>query len=263
MIKREFKVNLKSFIIWTSILVGMFLIVFLIYPYIVTDDTVQNLDEMMKVFPKEVLKAFNMDMTSISTAYGWLKSEGFMFVLLIVGIYSSILGGSILLKEESDKTIEYLESLPVKRSSIITNKILVSIIYIVAMILILGVFNYIALDISGDFNHKQFILLSLTPIFIGLPLFAINLFISTFLHKTRKTLGIGLGMVFIFYLFNVLSEISSKVEFMKYFSIYTLADIRNVISKIKLNPYMIIISLFITIFFIGLTYIRYDKKELI
>ena len=263
MIKREFKVNLKSFIIWTSILVGMFLVVFLIYPYIITDDTVQNLDEMMKVFPKEVLKAFNMDITSINSAYGWLKSEGFMFVLLIIGIYSSLLGSSIVLKEESDKTVEYLSSLPIKRSKIMTNKIIVSIVYIIAMILILGAFNYIALLISGDFNHKQYILLSLTPIFIALPLFSLNLFISTFMHKTKKKLGFSLGLVFLFYLFNVLSELSNKVEFLKYFSIYTLADTRNVISKIKINPAVASISLIITIIFISLSYIRYTKKELI
>ena len=263
MIKREFKVNLKSFIIWLSILLVMFLVVFLIYPYIITDETMKDMDELMKVFPEDVLKAFNMDMTSISTAYGWLKSECFMFVLLIVGFYSSILGGSILLKEENYKTIEYLSSLPIKRSNIITNKIIVSVIYIILMVIILGIFNFVALSITGDFEQKQFILLSITPIFIGLPLFAINLFISTFMHKTKKTIGISLGLVFIFYLFNVLSELSKKVEFMKYVSIYTLADIRNVILDCAINPVMVIISFIITILFVGLTYIRYNKKELI
>ncbi|MBO7443940.1 MAG: hypothetical protein J6T69_03875, partial [Methanobrevibacter sp.] len=86
----------------------MFLVVFLVYPFIITDDTVKNLDEMMKVFPPELLKTFNMDITSINSAYGWLKSEGFMFVLIVIGIYSSNLGYNILLKEEYDKTIEYL-----------------------------------------------------------------------------------------------------------------------------------------------------------
>ena len=263
MLKREFKVNLKSFIIWLSILIIMFLVVFLIYPYIITDETMKSMDELMKVFPPDVLKAFNMDMTSIETAYGWLKTEGFMFVLLIVGFYSSFLGGHILLKEENDKTIEYLGTLPIKRSKIITNKIIVSVVYITLLVLILGIFNYIALSISGDFNHKQFILLSITPIFIGLPLFAINLFISTFLHKTKKTIGISLGMVFIFYLFNILSEISSNVEFMKYFSIYTLADVRNVISNIEINLVYVVISFTITIIFIIMSYIRYEHKELI
>ena len=263
MIKREFKVNLKSFIVWTSILIGIFLVVYLVYPFIITDDTVKNLDEMMKVFPKELLKSFNMDITSINTAYGWLKSEGFMFVLIIIGLYSSIMGLNIVLKEESDKTIEYLSFLPIKRSNIMTNKIIVSIVYIILMVLILGIFNYICLLLSGDFDQKQYILLSLTPILIALPLFSINLFISTFLHKTKKTFSLSLGLVFIFYVLNVISELSSNVEFIKYFSIYTLADIRNVISKVEINSINIFISLFINIIFIIISYIRYDKKELI
>ena len=263
MLKRELKINFKSFIIWLSILIIMFLVVFLVYPYIITDETMKSMDELMQIFPEELLKAFNMDMTSISTAYGWLKSEGFMFVLLIVGFYSSILGGSILLKEENDKTIEYLGSLPIKRSKIITNKIIISIFYIIIMVLILGLFNYLALSISETFDHKQFILLSITPIFIGLPLFAINLFMSTFLHKTKKVIGISLGMVFIFYLLNVLSELSSNIEFIKYLSIYTLADVRNVITNISINLGNVIISFLITIIFIIGTYFRYNKKELL
>lgn len=263
MIKREFKANLKSFIIWMSILVGMFLVVFLVYPYIITDDTMKNLDEMMKVFPPELLKAMNMDITSINTAYGWLKSEGFMFVLLIIGFYSSMLGSNIVLKEENDKTIEYLATLPLKRKTILINKIIVSITYIFLMVLILGIFNYIALLISGELNHQQYWLLSITPLLIGFPLFALNLFISTFLHKTKKTIGISLGLVFFFYLLSVLSELSEKVDFLKYLSIYTLADTRNIISNITINPFVILVSLLITIIFIKCSYIRYNKKELI
>ena len=263
MIKREFRVNLKSFIIWLSILFIMFLTVYLIYPYIITDDTMKSMDELMKVFPEEVLRTFNMDMSSIATAYGWLKTEGFVYILLIIGIYSSFLGSNIVLKEENNKTIEYLSFLPIKRSNIMTKKIIVGITYIILMILLLGIFNYISLLLSGDFNQKEFILLSITPLFVSLPLFSINLFISTFMHKTKKNIGISLGLVFIFYILNVLSELSDKVSFLKYFSVYTLADVRNVLNNNIININNIIISLLITIIFIFLSYIRYNKKELI
>ena len=263
MIKREFKINFKSFIIWISILIVMFLMVYLVYPYIITDETMKSMDELMKVFPPEVLKTFNMDMASLETAYGWVKTEGFVFVLLLVGIYSSILGGTILLKEENDKTIEYLATLPIKRKGIVTSKVLVGITYIIAMIIIFGLFNYIALLLSGEFNQEQFIFLSITPVFIGLPMFAITLFISTFLSKTKKVIGISLGIVFVSYILNVLSELSTKIEFIKYFSIYTLADVRNVISNIELNPIIVIISMLITITFIIGTYFRYERKELV
>ena len=105
MFKRELKVNLKSFIIWLLILIGIFSLAYIIYPSIINSDNIKMIDEMMKLFPEEVLIAFNMDISSMDSAFGWLKSEGFVFALLIIGCYASLLGSNIILKEENDKYI--------------------------------------------------------------------------------------------------------------------------------------------------------------
>ena len=76
-------------------------------------------------------------------------------------------------------------------------------------------------------------------------------------------LGISLGIVFISYILQMLSTLSETTEFLKYFSVFTLADIRNVIVDISINPLMVIISFFISILFLILTIIHYNKKELI
>ena len=263
MFKREMKINFKNFIIWTSILIALFLVVFLMYPSIIDNDNMQMMDEMMAMFPEEVLKAFNMDISSIDTAFGWLKTEGFVFVLLITGIYSGILGSNILLKEESDKTIEYLNSVPVTRKKIVISKILCGIIYIILMVAILGIFNFIGLTLSGDFDRKSYILLSITPIFSSIVIFAVCLFLSTFTHKTKKTIGVSLGIVFASYFLNIISEIGESTEFLKYISIFTLADIRNVILDVAINPLMVAISVGITVIFMISTVIHYNKKELV
>ena len=263
MFKRELKINLKSFIIWTSILIGLFLVVFLIYPSIINSANMEMIDEMMKIFPEEMLKAFNMDISTIDSAFGWLKTEGFVFVLLITGVYSGILGSNILLKEESDKTIEYLNSVPVTRKNIVINKILCGLLYIILMIVIIGIFNFIGLSLSGEFDRKSYILLSITPLFSSIVIFAICLFLSTFTHKTKKTLGISLGIVFVSYFLNVISEIGESTEFLKYISIFTLADIRNVILNVSINPILVVLAICITVIFMILTMIRYEKKELV
>ena len=262
MFVREIKVNFKSFLIWTLILISLFFIVFLMYPSIMSSENVQMMNEMLKIFPEEMLKAFNMDISNIDTAFGWLKTEGFVFVLLITGIYSGILGSNILLKEENDKTIEYLNSLPVTRKKIVFNKIFSAMIYILLMILILGTFNFIGLSIIEEFDKNLFILLSITPIFSSIVIFAVCLFISTFTHKTKKTLGISLGIVFISYFLQIISEMSETTEFLKYISIFTLADIRNVIVNISINPIMVLLSIMFFIVFIVLTIIHYNHKEL-
>ena len=263
MFKREMKINFKSFLIWTLILIILFSVVFLMYPSIMNSDNIQMMNEMLKIFPEEMLKAFNMDISNIDTAFGWLKTEGFVFVLLITGIYSGILGSSILLKEENDKTIEYLNSLPITRKNIVINKILSAIIYISAMILFLGIFNFIGLSIIENFDKKLFLLLSITPLFSSFTIFSICLFVSTFTHKTKKTLGISLAIVFISYFLQIISELSETTEFLKYISIFTLADIRNVITNITINPIMILLTIILFLLFIILTIIHYNKKELI
>lgn len=263
MFKREMKINLKSFIIWTLILIGIFLVVFLVYPSIINSENIKMMDEMMKMFPEEMIKAFNMDISSIDSAFGWLKTEGFTFVLLITGIYSGILGSNILLKEENDKTIEYLNSVPVTRRNIAISKITCGIIYIILMVLIVGIFNFIGLILSGEFDKKLYILLSITPIFSSLVIFSLCLFLSTFTHKTKKTLGISLGIVFVSYFLKIISEIGETTEFLKYISIFTLADIRNVITKVAINPIMILTTIVITIILLIFSIIHYNKKELI
>ena len=263
MLKREMKVNFKSFIIWMLVLISLFLIVFLMYPSILKSDNIKMIDEMMKLFPKEILIALNLDISSMDSAFGWLKSEGFVFVLLIVGCYAGVLGSNILLKEEDDKTIEYLNSLPIKRNDIIYNKVLSGIIYIFLMVISLGTFNYICLSLSGDFDVKQYLLLSITPLFSSIVIYFICMYLSTFTHKTKKMLGISLGIVFVSYVLQTFSTMAKEVEFLKYFSVFTLSDIRNVIIDVSINPIMILISFGISILFFGLTIFQYNKKELI
>lgn len=263
MFKREMKVNFKSFLIWLLLLVGIFAIVFSIYPSIIHSDNIKMMDEMMKMFPEEILKAFNMDISSIDSMFGWLKSEGFVFVLLIISCYSGILGSNILLKEESDKTIEYLNSLPVKRSHIVLNKVYCGLLYIVLMVLILGIFNYIGLYLSGEFDQKLYILLSITPLFPATVVYFGCMLLSTFTHKTKKMSGLSLGIVLISYILQVLSSLAETTTFLKYFSVFTLADIRNVITDIAIDPWMIIISVILSLGFLSLILIRYHQKELV
>jgi len=263
MFKREMKTNFKSFLIWTLVLIALFLAVFLVYPSMISNENMQLMDEMIKIFPEELLKAFNMDLANIDTAFGWLKTEGFVFVLLITGVYSGILGSNILLKEENDKTIEYLNSLPITRKKVVLHKISCAFLYILLIILSLGIFNYIGLSLSGEFDRELYLILSITPIFSSIVIFSVCLFISTFTHKTKKTLGLSLGFVFISYFLQIISEMSEKAKILKYFSVYTLADVRNVILNIALNPFVVIISIVLSLSFVLLATKRFQEKDLV
>lgn len=263
MFKKELKSNLKSFILWTIVLIAVYLLVYLMYPSIIKSGNIEQIDEMMKLFPDEILKAFNMDISSLDSAYGWLKSEGFIFILLITGCYSSIMGSNILLKEENDKTIEYISMLPISRTKILNSKVLASLFYIVSMIFFITIFNLVSLKISGPLDVKEFLLISITPLFSSIVFFFISLFISNFTHKSKKILGFSIGIVFLSYIFNTLTALDKSVEFLKYVSVFTLSDLRNVILNNKLDFSLILISFIICIILYILSLIKYNKKEMI
>ena len=127
----------------------------------------------------------------------------------------------------------------------------------------LGIFNFIGLELSGEFDRKMFILLSITPLFSSIVLYFLCMVLSTFTHKSKKMLGVSLGIVFVSYILNSFSAISEEVEFLKYFSVFTLADIRNVMQNSSINLIMVLVSLGLSVLFFGLSVVHYNRKELV
>ena len=134
MFKRELKINFKSLILWSIILLAIYILIYGIYPSLINEETKESLSMMMETMPQEMLSAFNMDIVGIESAFGWFRTEGYVFLTLIGGLYSAILGSTILLKEESEKTIEFLYAKPVSRKQIVSAKILCGIINIFILI---------------------------------------------------------------------------------------------------------------------------------
>ena len=70
-------------------------------------------------------------------------------------------------------------------------------------------------------------------------------------------------IVFASYFLKIISEMGESTEFLKYISIFTLADIRNVIVNVSINPLMVVLSVVISIVFMVLTMRHYERKELV
>lgn len=260
MLKRELKLNLKSLIIWTLIIVIIFLISFLIYPSLTQDEVM--LEELVATMPKEILEIFNMDIISLNKVSGWLLSEGYLMVNLIGSCFFAILGGTILLKEQSDKTIEFLFSKPIKKSSIVTSKLLTGLIYIFTFNLIISLTTLIGLNLSNDFNFKYWLYSSIAPIFVHTFFFCISLLVSNYFKKTNKSITTNLGIVFGTYLIGVLSLMSEKIEFLKYFSPFEYINSKTIITNNSLDIFnLLLLTTYIIITLVGL-YNTYDKKEL-
>lgn len=260
---KEFKTQIKSLLIWITVILCLFTLIFAIYPSIMSSDNIAAIDEMMLIFPEELLKAFNFDLASISTSYGYFKSEGLTLLVMISSCFSALLGSTILLKEEDEKTSEYMLTLPISRTYIINIKYATGILIIIIFSLITTLFNYFGLIFTCDINTKEYLMLSFSILLPMLSFYSIMFFISTLFSKTKYSTAISLGFVFTCVLIQMLSTMSSNVEFLKYFTILTLGNSRDII----LNQTINISHIFITIFIVFITYIgsnyRYNHKEFV
>ena len=221
-----------------------------------------TIDQMITMFPEEMLKAFNMDKISISTAFGWLATEGYMFITLACGAYFSILGGSILLKETDDGTIDFLYSKPVSKNKIVTSKLIAGLIYTIALNLIVGLVILIALQLTEKIMLTKWLLFTLAPTLLSIFFFTLGLFYSNFFKKTNHCLAIGMGAVFGTFLFNMMASLSDKLELLKYLSPFYYMDCYSIVESSSLDIGNIMIMITASAIFSALTYLVYNKKEL-
>lgn len=261
MLKKEFKCNTKTLFIWLSIIVFFLAVVFLVYPSIVKQNEGMT-EAMNQIFSKEMLKMFNMDIVGFDTVFGWLSTEGYIFLVLLTGSYFALLGGTILLKEQSDHTIDFLYSKPISKNKILTSKLLVGLIYILMFCGVIAVTNFIGLYFSNDLDFIKWLLISLTPICIGLFFYTISMLVSLYFKKTSTSIGANLGIVFGFYVLSILGALSEKTEFLKYLSPFYYMDARSILIDSSIDLLNISVIVICSIIFTVSLYISYNKKEL-
>ncbi len=260
MIKLEIKKNIGGLIGWNLVLVIMFLLVFIMFPSIVKDS--EAMMQVLNTMDQTLLEMFNLDTIHFDSVFSWIATEGHVFLLLIGGIYFAILGGTILLKEESEGTIEFLYSKNITRNKIFLNKMLIGIIFAIIFNVIILVFLAIGLFISDDLKIKELLLLMLTSFLAHLSFFSISLFISTFMKKTSKATMLALAIVFIFYMINILYIMEDMFDALKYLTPFYYTNARTIIQDgtIDINNILILLISIIVINIIAL--IKYNKKEL-
>ncbi len=263
MLKRELKITRKSLLIWVISTSLLFILIYLIYPTLLTDANKDMIDAMLKSMDPEILKMFNMDIISINTVFGWLKSEGYTLLILVYSIYSAILGSSIILKEESDKTIEYLISKPVTRNNILKNKIIAGLINIFIFIFSITLVNYFGLLFSNEIDFNLYLKLSILSILSSVVIYFLTIYISLFFNKTKKVNGLAIGLVFISYFLMLISNLGDKVHFIKYSSVFSLSDSRYLLENNQLQIMPFVISIILITLLSFLINKKYNEKELV
>lgn len=258
-IKQELKTNRRSFLIWLTVIIALFLIVALVYPQI----SVSQLDmqKMLQMFPEGMLKSFNFDIADISTFFGWFKSEGLILLMLISCCYAVMSAANALTYEVENHTIFFLLAMPIKRRNLYGQKLIAGLIQIILMQTLIGIFLLVAFKNSkGAFDINQYLLLMLGVLFLNIFFYIIVYALSLGFKKTRSVTGLGLALVISSYMLALIGDMSDKVALLKQISPFAFFSSRYLILHQRFDYFNVFIALFISVICIVVGLIFFERK---
>lgn len=212
-ILREMKANLKALIIWIFALVSITAIASWEFNAFVGNT---NLMDSLQSF-EALFRAIGIELTDLSTPQGFLSLESVYFYIPLA-IYAGLLGSGIILKEERDKTAEYLFTLPVTRKRVLISKLIVAVFYSIILnlsVIIGAMVSYIRF--SPDPVFYSFLWnMSLGIFFIQMIFMSVGMMFSAVLRQYKRSGAAVLAYVMGSYLLFVLVGMTDKIDFMKY-----------------------------------------------
>jgi len=192
---------------------------------------------------------------------GFLVMEFFSLWPLVMAIYLGIMGLSSITKNVEERSIDVLLATGYTRDRFLIEKTYV----ILAKFTIITIAAFLGLVIGTLAIGRPVSWAGLAIVFagglpFGLAFIAIGCLASVFINEYKRGLGIIMGAVFIQYVFQIVSNISTKMEFLKWFSMFTYWDAAELLVDEKFSLINIIIPLVVAII-AYLTSLHYFRKK--
>ena len=258
LLKQEWKMNLKSLLIWT-LCVGLCcsgcILMF--------ESLEESMAEMGQMFSElgDFSAAFGMDKVSIATLKGYYATEISIIFLLGGGMFAAMTGAVLLSKEEEGHTMEFLHTMPVSRTHIYLWKY-------VALLLLIVVFNAvcIGLDVAAfvaigeEITMGEFVEYHLLALMMQIEIGSICYLISAVCR--RKQIGLALGLAVLFYLMDIMCNIVPDLEFLKYFTPYYYANAAQIYSGGDSRMGLMFLGLAVTVVVVISGGVVYHKRDM-
>ncbi|MDP4153035.1 MAG: ABC transporter permease subunit [Bacillota bacterium] len=229
------------------------------YPSIARDS--ENFKKIFNDFPPDVLSALGVMLDKVTSLNGFY-SFIFSYVSLCGAIMAMLWGLTVLSKESSGKTMDFLLTKPAKRSVILTNKLLAVFFSIVLVdVIYYAVTSACAYLMNYDFDVKVFILINLSLLFIEIMFLAIGFIIGAVFKRIKAPVSVTLGIVVGFFVIGLLDRLFEDSG-IKNISLLTYFDPNSIISNSSYDTKYVIISLALSIILIIFSYIFFSKKDI-
>lgn len=259
-ILRELRANRKALIIWS---VCMVLLVVSGMAKYTAHSSGGQAGAVIADLPhsiKALLGMGSFDVTSASGFYGML----FGYIELAVAIHASLLGASIIAKEERDKTTEFLMIKPVSRAKVVTSKliaaflnvIVINIVTLVSSVVMVGAYNKGA-DISGIIT-----MFVLSMFIVQLIFLSIGSALASFMKNPKSSGSLVTAMLLIAFVISKITDVTDKLNFLNVFSPFKYFNLYRLLAGEGLNIVIVILSLILVVIFSASAHYFYGKRDL-
>ena len=258
LIRHELKQSWKALLIWT-LAIGSFIVICLfMYPEMKSQmDSISSIFSSMGMFSS----AFGLDTLDFGSLKGFYGIECGNILGIGGALFAALLGIGALANEEKNGTAEFLLTHPRSRTEIVTAKLVSVLIQVVILNVAVWLMAIASTAAIGEaVPWKEFTLLHLAYFLLQVELACICFGISAFLWKGG--MGLGLGLAIALYFMNIVANLTSKADVLKYITPFGYADGSEIFSKGALDAGKLLIGLAFTAAGVALAYWKYSKKDI-
>ncbi len=180
-----------------------------------------QVNELLKAFPPELMKAFNADISGITTYAGLLATKQYGLILpIMIVVLTASFSGSAFAGEIESGTILLNLSQPISRVKYFIGKYfagLIAIIIVSVLSILPGALFAEIYNLSYELNF--FIEFSILTIVFGFTMFSFGCLASTIFNSGSKVAFFNTGLFLFFYITFVISGLTPELENIKYFSL--------------------------------------------
>ena len=254
----ELKRNRLSLVIWSGVIAFMLAVCVIIYP-----EMSSQMGELSDMFADmgSFSDAFGMDQINFGEFMGYFAIECGNTLGLGGAFFAALTGVLALYKEEKDHTVEFLFTHPLPRRSIVAQKLAAVVAEITILnVVVASACALSAVAIGEDVDMRVFFLLFLAYWLLQIEIAAVSFGISAFIKNGG--VGIALGMAFVLYFVNIISNLGEELELLKYITPFSYADGSAIVSDEAIEIKYLAIGAIFFVAGIASAFVKYGKKDI-
>lgn len=260
---KEMRRNALSLLLWMVVITLLISLTMSVYRTFLANQS--KVMGMMTLIPKGALQFKGIsNFDDLLSVLGFYSVNNVIYMMVLGSIFAIVLSSGILLKEEYNKTAEYLLSWPLTRSEVFFSKLAVVFLNIFLLNLATALAGFISIEIvkSGPVNIRAFLILSLYTLLLNILFGAIGLFMSTLIKRAKPITTFSIGLVLIFYFIYTLSKITESVAKVGYLSPFKYANTNAIDPSYTLDPWHLLYFVGGSLLLAGISYRIYTRKDI-